>query len=182
MDKAKTSGGTMVKNPPANSGDRRFGSDPWLKVILWRRKWQSTSVFLPGKFHGQRSLAGYSPWGHRVRHDWVTEKNTAQKHHDKNKLKIQSQEKQELIKCGIWLLVQRRNLISNTGHVARVCFYALDDLTRTNRPPLRHCMYGLHLHHRPPRTSWTKVWWAPKHINPCYLLCTLILPRIKHIK
>ena len=31
--------------------------------IYWRRKWQPTQVFLPGKFHGQRSLAGYSPWG-----------------------------------------------------------------------------------------------------------------------
>ena len=30
-----------------------------------RRKWQPTPVFLRGKFHGQRSLAGYSPWGHR---------------------------------------------------------------------------------------------------------------------
>ena len=29
----------------------------------WRGKWQPTPVFLPGKFHGQRSLAGYSPWG-----------------------------------------------------------------------------------------------------------------------
>ena len=31
----------------------------------WRRKWLPTLVFLPGESHGQRSLAGYSPWGHR---------------------------------------------------------------------------------------------------------------------
>ena len=31
----------------------------------WRRKWRFTPVFVPGKFHGQRSLAGYSPWGHK---------------------------------------------------------------------------------------------------------------------
>ena len=31
----------------------------------WRRKWQPTPVFLPGEFHGQRSLAGYSPQGHK---------------------------------------------------------------------------------------------------------------------
>ena len=31
----------------------------------WRREWQSTPVFLPGEFHGQRSLMGYSPWGHK---------------------------------------------------------------------------------------------------------------------
>ena len=35
----------------------------------WRRKWQPHLVFLPGKFHGQRSLACYSPWGRRVGHD-----------------------------------------------------------------------------------------------------------------
>ena len=33
--------------------------------IPWRRKWQPTPVFLPGKSHGQRSLADYSPWGHK---------------------------------------------------------------------------------------------------------------------
>ena len=39
--------------------------DPWVGKIPWGREWQPTSVFLPGKFHGQRSLAGYSPWGHK---------------------------------------------------------------------------------------------------------------------
>ena len=34
-------------------------------VSTWRRKWQLTTVFLPGEVHGQRSLAGYSPWGHK---------------------------------------------------------------------------------------------------------------------
>ena len=34
-------------------------------MIHWRRKWQPTPVFLPGESHGQRSLAGYSPWGHK---------------------------------------------------------------------------------------------------------------------
>ena len=42
---------------------RRRGFDPWVGKIPWRRKWQPTPVFLPGKSHGQRSLAGYSPWG-----------------------------------------------------------------------------------------------------------------------
>jgi len=37
--------------------------DPWLGKISWRRKWQPTPVSLPGKSHGQRSLAGYSPLG-----------------------------------------------------------------------------------------------------------------------
>ena len=42
--------------------------------IPWRRKWQPTPVFLPGKAHGQRNLADNSPWGHkRVGYDLVTE-------------------------------------------------------------------------------------------------------------
>ena len=49
---------------------RRHGFDPWVGKIPWRRKWQPTPVFLPGKSHGQRSLAGYSPLGlKRVGHN-----------------------------------------------------------------------------------------------------------------
>ena len=44
---------------------RRPGLDPWVGKIPWSRKWQPTPVFLPGESHGQRRLAGYSPWGHR---------------------------------------------------------------------------------------------------------------------
>ena len=41
---------------------RRPGFDPWVRKIPWRREWQPAPVFLPGESHGQRSLAGYSPW------------------------------------------------------------------------------------------------------------------------
>ena len=52
----------VVKNLPANAGDiRDSGSIPG--TIPWRRAWQPTPVFLPGEFHGQRSLVGYSPEG-----------------------------------------------------------------------------------------------------------------------
>ena len=44
-------------------GRPRF--DPWLGKIPWRRKWQPTPVSLPGESHGQRSLAGYSPWSRK---------------------------------------------------------------------------------------------------------------------
>ena len=40
---------------------KRCGFDPWVGKIPWNRKWQPTPVFLPVKFHGQRSLRGYSP-------------------------------------------------------------------------------------------------------------------------
>ena len=39
--------------------------DPWVGKIRWRSKWLPTSVFMPGEFHGQRSLVGYSPRGHK---------------------------------------------------------------------------------------------------------------------
>ena len=52
----------MVKNPLANAGDIRDLSLIRVRKILWSRKWQPAPVILPGKFHGQRSLASYSPW------------------------------------------------------------------------------------------------------------------------
>ena len=44
---------------------RRCGFYPWVRKIRWRRAWQPTPVSLPGKSHGQRSLVGHSPWGHK---------------------------------------------------------------------------------------------------------------------
>ena len=44
---------------------KRHRFSPWVGKIPWRRSWQPTPVFLPGESHGQRSLAGYSPWGHK---------------------------------------------------------------------------------------------------------------------
>ena len=55
-----------VKNLPAMQ-------ETWVQSLVGkipcRRNWLPTPVFLPREFHGQRSLAGYSPWGHRVRHN-----------------------------------------------------------------------------------------------------------------
>ena len=65
-------GGTVGKNPSASAGGTRdVGS---ARKIHWIRKWQSTPIFLPGKFHGQSSLAGYSPWGHKESDmtEWLT--------------------------------------------------------------------------------------------------------------
>ena len=42
---------------------KRHVFDPWVGKIPWSRKWQPTPTFLPGKFHGQRGLADYCPWG-----------------------------------------------------------------------------------------------------------------------
>ena len=62
--------GAVVKNLPGNAGNaKRHGFDPCIDPsigkIPWSKKWQPTSVFLPGKFYEQRRLAGYSLWGHK---------------------------------------------------------------------------------------------------------------------
>ena len=52
-----------AKETACNAGDpgliHRLGRPPW------RREWPSTPLITPGEFHGQRNLAGYSPWGHK---------------------------------------------------------------------------------------------------------------------
>ena len=56
---------------PGGSDDKEFACNagdvfsPWVGKIPWRREWLPTPVFLPGEFHGQRNLAGYSPWGRK---------------------------------------------------------------------------------------------------------------------
>ena len=52
----------MVKNLPVSAGDTRHRFNPWVRKIPWDAKWQPTSLFLPGRFYGQRNLVGYSPW------------------------------------------------------------------------------------------------------------------------
>ena len=54
----------VVKNPPANARDIR-NVNPWVGKIPWKRAWQPTPVFLSGESHGERSLAGYNPLGHK---------------------------------------------------------------------------------------------------------------------
>ena len=44
---------------------KRHGFNPWVGKIPWKRAQQPTPVFLPGEFHGQRNLVGYSPWGRK---------------------------------------------------------------------------------------------------------------------
>ena len=56
----------MIKNPPASAGDS--GSTPVSGGSPGGGNGNPLQYFLPGEFHGQRSLAGYSPWGRRVGH------------------------------------------------------------------------------------------------------------------
>ena len=59
----KAACGASGKEPTSEC--KRCGFSPWVRKIPWRREWQPTPAFLPGEFHGQRSLAVYSPWGHK---------------------------------------------------------------------------------------------------------------------
>ena len=59
-------GGTSSKEPICQCRrQQRYGFNPWVGKIPGRRKWQPTPIFSPGKSHGQRSLLGYSPQGHK---------------------------------------------------------------------------------------------------------------------
>ena len=63
MDFAGGAGGTELASHCRRH--KRHGFDPWVGKIPWRRKWQFIPVFLPGKSHGQRRLAGYRPQDHK---------------------------------------------------------------------------------------------------------------------
>ena len=67
----------QVDSLPLGLQSRRCRFDPWVWKMPWRRKWQPTPVFFPGKSHRQRSLEGYSLWGRkRVRHYLATNNST----------------------------------------------------------------------------------------------------------
>ena len=52
-----------IQLPMQETQESRF--DAWVGKIPWSSKWQPIPAFLPGKFHGQKSLEGYSPWGRK---------------------------------------------------------------------------------------------------------------------
>ena len=61
-----------IQGFPGGASDKEFACQcrrheilSWVGKIPWRRTWQLTPVFLLGESHGQRSLVGYSPWGHQ---------------------------------------------------------------------------------------------------------------------
>ena len=62
-------GGTSGKEPICQCRrHKRCRFNPWVGKISWRKKWQPSPVFLPGKIHGHRSLADYNPWDQKELH------------------------------------------------------------------------------------------------------------------
>ena len=72
--------------------------DPWVRKIPWRREWLPTPVFLPGESHGQRGLAGHSPWGNKE------SDTTAQLTLTKSEVSQKEKNKYHILThiCGIW--------------------------------------------------------------------------------
>ena len=73
--------------------------DPWVGKILWRRKWQPPPAFLPGKFYGQKSLVGYSPWSPK-------ESDTTK--HTRILIPIWNRNRSQSWRTDLWLLRGRR--------------------------------------------------------------------------
>ena len=77
---------------------KRHSFNPWVGKIPWRRKWQPTSTYLPGKSHGQRNPVGYSPWGHkRVRQDLTTKQQQRVTHAQTNISTLSERDKMVLV-------------------------------------------------------------------------------------
>ena len=132
---------------------QRLRFNPCIRKIPWRRKWQPTPVFLPGKSHGQRSLVGCSPWSHkRVRHDLGT------KQKQQRKLKI----------CKPYTL---KNAFLDMCYAFLVYqFSSVAQLCSTLRDPMNRSTPGLPVHHQLLESTQTYVHWVGDAIQPSYPL------------
>ena len=121
---------------------KRLRFDSWVRKMPWRRKWQPTPVFLPGKSHGQKSLVCYSPWGcRRVR---------------------QNQESKQQQHA---LLIRIKPNFSESVQfslVAQSCLTLCD--------PMNHSMPGLPVHHQLPEFTQTHVHRVSDTIQPSHPL------------
>ena len=93
---------------------RRHKFNPWVWKIPWRRKWQPTPVFLPGESHGQTSLEGYSPWGHKE----------SDRTEQLNNNKLNNMAKNITRQTGIWILkvlFHRRTKQGVLNKLVRAC-------------------------------------------------------------
>ena len=88
-----------------SAGDKRCGFDPWVRKVPWSRNWQPAPVFLPGESHGQRSLMGNSPWGHKesdTTEQWKTH------NIDTLRDKLQSKSKMQKDPASSWRVPQKK--------------------------------------------------------------------------
>ena len=133
---------------------KRCGFDPWVGKIPWRREWLPTSVFLPGEFHGQRSLVDYGPWSHK---EWdMTEWLTLSLLPPLSQTKVRSQKSKSIVHfkktreraltCGIKGSSQNLYIYIYTYTYIYIYIYIH---THTLYMYVHICLYYLHYHYDP---------------------------------
>ena len=114
-------GGTSGKEPACQRRRRkRRGFHSWVGKMPWRRARQPTPVSLPGESHGERSLAGYSPWGHKESHTTeVTACTHAPQHtaptagSEEEVKSLLTRAKEESRKAGLKLSIQKTEIMAS---------------------------------------------------------------------
>ena len=120
-------GVSAVKNLPAMQEPPEIRFHLWIRNIPWSRKWQPTSAFLAGEFHGQRSLAGYRPWG-RNELD-MTEATQQQQQGAMKRDSLVPQKNQKALSKMVWLL-QRDWEVDRKINIIYIYIY------RKSKPPI----------------------------------------------
>ena len=132
--------------------------DPWIRKIPWRSKWQPTPLFLSGKSHGQRGLAGCSPWG--LKESDMTECPLTRQH--------------TLHNCSILLIIFESLLnISSDQSLSRVWLFQFSSVAEscpTLCDPMNHSTPGLPVHHQLPEFTQTHVHRVSDAIQPSHPL------------
>ena len=118
---------------------KRLGFNLWVRKIPWRRKWQPTPVSLPGKFHGQRSLAGYTVHGSVAKSPTQLSDFT-------------------FSCCGAWALGHVGSVMAAIVVAQASWFHSMWDLPRPRIEPVFPALAGgfftTELPGKPPCTSW----------------------------
>ena len=144
---------------------RRRGFNLWVGKIPWRRKWQSTLVFLHGESHGQRSLEGYRLWGHKESDttEWL----------NWTKLKIYFVS----FLCVFFHLFLIPSASVSPYHFGpSVQFSSVTQLCPTPCDPMICSTPGLPVHHQLPEFTQTHVHWVSDAIQSSHPLSFPSLP------
>ena len=134
---------------------KRCRSDPWARKSSWSRKWQPTPIFLPGKFHGQRSLVGYSPWG-------CKELDMTERLSTHTNWPICS--KFIWRNCKLYCKTFSKSVSSATQSCPTLC------------EPMNHSIPGLPVFHQLQESTHTHVHWVGDAIQPSHPLSSPSLP------
>ena len=137
---------------------KRCGFNPWVRKIPWRWEWLPTPIFLPGKFHGQRSLGGYSPWGHKESD--MTEYTHTHTQACTFPLSIKDNLEYHYVhKVFIHLLRHNLSLVQFSSSAMSDSFWPMD-----------YSMPGLPVHHQLLEYTQTHVHWVTDAIQPSHPL------------